>query len=59
MSTFLFGNNHLKQMLLDKISNGGDVHTLAFFNKMLNDNEICDWACENRANLHTNFALIF
>ena len=37
---FLFGNNHLKQTLLDKISNGGDVDTLAFFNKMLNDSEI-------------------
>ena len=37
---FLFGNNHLKQMLLDKISNGGDADTLAFFHKMLNDNEI-------------------
>ena len=24
-----------------------------------NVHDICDWACENRAYLHTNFGLIF
>ena len=26
---------------------------------IVNKNRICDWACENRAYLHTNFGLIF